>query len=243
MKKISPYFIKKYGLIDSTNLLALREFDNLSDGAVITAEKQSAGRGRMDRIWLSEGKGLYFTVVIKDCDSPEKCSSFSHLLAVSICSALKKYGLNPSIKWPNDVLCGGGKICGILVQAAVNEKGLVGVVLGAGINVAQDELDFVNIMYPARSLKMLTDKNFDKNKLLTDVLDEFYSRKQDFVKNGFAFFKKEYLSFCRYIGKEITINIHDRKIKGIAENINEQGCIVINSGGKLLTVTAGDVLL
>ena len=260
----SPYFIKKYGLLDSTNLFALREFGSLPDGAVITAEKQTAGRGRMSRSWLSEGKGLYFTVVLKKARKAEYYAAFSHLMSVSICMALEKEGLAPQIKWPNDVLCAPpaginmkidaghaqemektepeteinsfpGKICGILSQAYAGPHGLEGIVLGAGINCLQAAEDFTGLMYPAYSMKMLSGHEPDKEQLLKTVLDFFFARKPDFEQLGFPSIKNEYCSRCAFIGKEIKISV------SIGSNIVKETVFAekINSDGTLSVIRKG----
>lgn len=261
----SPYFIKKYGLLDSTNLFALREFRALPDGAVITAEKQSAGRGRMSRSWLSEGKGLYFTIVLKKARKAEYYAAFSHLMSVSVCMALEKEGLAPQIKWPNDVLCTPpsgksvkgtekhaekkpvpGKICGILAQASAGLHGLDGIVLGAGINCSQAADDFTGLIYPAYSVKMLTGQEPDREQLLKSVLDFFFERKTYFEQRGFLSIKDEYCSRCAFLGKEIKISVSTGsnivKETVFAEKINDDGTLSVIRNGIHETISAADIL-
>ena len=161
--------IIKFEKLDSTNLFALREFESLPDGTVILAGMQTAGRGRMGRHWLSEGKGIYFTVVLKNAARIEYYAAFSHLMAISVCEALEHCGLSPQVKWPNDVLCSGpfhhqpGKICGMLSQAASGPRGILGIALGCGINYSQTAADFGGVMYPAVSVRMLADEKHSES--------------------------------------------------------------------------------
>lgn len=246
---MNKYLIKKYDILDSTNLFALREFANFPDGTIITAQRQTAGRGRMNRSWLSEGKGLYFTIVLKQAKKTEFYSSFSHLLALSISKVLLKYGLKASIKWPNDVLCSSekfsgklGKISGILAQASTDTNGLNGIVLGAGINCTQTEVDFGSLLYPAYSIAMLTKLEFSKDTLLKNVLDIFFEFKPSFEKYGFASIYEEYISNCNFIGKEIKISTSSGKEMVKAVEINKDGTLSVLRSGKLEKIEAADIL-
>ena len=245
--------IIKYDVLDSTNMFALRNFASIDDGTVITAEKQTSGRGRLDRKWLSEGKGIYFTVVLKKAGSASIYAAFSHLMSVSVCEALAGTGLKPQIKWPNDVLCVSGdhaygysvpgKICGILSQAAAGAGGLCGIALGAGINYSQSEEDFKEIMYPAVSVKMLKKEGIpSKDELLSRVLENFFKRKEIFERHGFPSIYEEYAGYCYFIGKEIKISVPGGKEKVFAEGINRDGTLSVIRKGVRDIITAADIL-
>ena len=248
-----PYRIINLNETDSTNAEALRNFGALQDGTVICAENQTAGRGRMDRKWLSEGKGIYFTVILKKAESAAFYAAFSHLMAVNVCRALQEIGLMPQIKWPNDVLCAAGengaagKICGILSQAAAGQEGISGIALGTGINYSQSAEDFPGLMYPAASVKMLAEQKKGiavpgKEMLLKSVLDYFFLKKEIFEKKGFASIMEEYVHFCGFLGREIKISVNGGKETVFAKKINPDGTLSVISGGTEKNIAAADIL-
>ena len=247
------YKLIKHDVLDSTNLYALREFDALQDSTVITASRQTSGCGRLGRKWLSEGKGIYFTVVLKNAASPAVYASFSHLLSVSVSDILSKIGLKPQIKWPNDVLCScmkpgfdrgsPGKICGMLAQAAASSSGLSGIALGAGINYSHSEEDFTGLIYPAASIKMLKpDCILSKEEILWEILGNFFMRKASFEKEGFPAIYDEYVKYCGFLGREIKISVPGGKETVFAERINADGTLSVISGGKRMAIAAADIL-
>ena len=245
-----PYKIINLSETDSTNAEALRRFGSLPDGTVICAEMQTAGRGRMDRKWLSEGKGIYFTIILKKAESAAIYAAFSHLMSISVCEALIGIGLFPQIKWPNDVLCSAseaeipGKICGILSQAYTGRHGLEGIALGTGINHSQNAEDFAGVMYPAASISMLMGKAEipSKDNILKSVLDCFFKRKNEFEKQGFASIRNEYKRYCHFLGKNIKISVNGGKETVLAKEINPDGTLTIISDGTEKTISAADIL-
>lgn len=242
--------ILRFKEIDSTNAYAIRNFTDMSDGTVICAEMQTAGRGRMDRKWLSEGKGIYFTIILKKAESAAICAAFSHLMSISVCEALRGIGLFPQIKWPNDVLCSAseaeipGKICGILSQAYTGRHGLEGIALGTGINHSQNAEDFAGVMYPAASISMLMGKAEipSKDDILKSVLEHFFKRKNEFEKQGFASIRNEYIRYCHFLGKSIKISVNGGKETVLAKEINPDGTLTIISDGTEKTISAADIL-
>ena len=248
-----PYKIISLREIDSTNAEALRNFGSFQDGTVICAEKQTAGRGRMDRKWLSEGKGIYFTIILKNAESAAIYAAFSQLMSVSVCRALQEYGFMPQIKLPNDVLCSAdgngtaGKICGILSQAASGQGGICGIALGVGINHSQENGDFVGVMYPAVSVQMLAGQKKDiavpgKEEILDSVLDYFFRQKEIFEKKGFASIMEEYVHFCGFLGREIKISVNGGKETVFAKKINSDGTLTVVCGGTEKNIAAADIL-
>jgi len=233
--------VKEFDVLDSTNAQALREFAGLPDGAVLTALRQTAGRGRLDRSWRSEGKGLYFTLVLKPADPrPEVFTCYTHLLAVSVCAALAARGLRPSLKWPNDVLCGGAKICGILAEAVADGGRLSGAAVGAGVNLYQQAEDLSGLPYPAVSMAMLGAAPADRGSFLEAVLEEFFRRRPALEERGFAAISAEYRGYARFIGGRVSVASGGVTAEGTAE-VDEQGLLLLSTPSGTRRFSAGDV--
>lgn len=240
---LSRYTVKEFDTLDSTNAQILREFDGLADGTVVTALRQSAGRGRLDRSWLSEGKGLYFTLALKPAaPRPEVFPCYTHLLAVSVCAALAGRGMRPALKWPNDVLCGGAKICGILAEAVTGGGRLSGAAVGAGINLYQQSEDFSGLPYPAVSMAMLGAAPADRGALLEAVLQEFFRRLPALEERGFAALSAEYRGYAGFIGRRVSVSSGGVTSEGIAD-VDEQGRLLLATATGTLRFAAGDVAL
>ena len=140
--------------LDSTNTYAVRHFDELSDGDLIVAKEQTAGRGRLNRKWISKEGNLFASYVIKEpFDEPFYATMVSSL---SVVAAVKKLypQLDPVIKWPNDVIIGDKKLCGILCEGVIREGKLKGIICGIGVNLNLTEEELSAIDQPAISLSL-----------------------------------------------------------------------------------------
>lgn len=164
-----------FRVVGSTNSEAMRWIEGGAPHlSLVAADEQTAGRGRSGRTWYtSKGAALSFSLIIR----PEQSESISPsrltgLGALAVCDVLQtEYGLPAKIKWPNDVLCGGSKLAGVLVEAQWQGDEILSAVLGIGINVAresipsQGELDF-----PATSVETVFGGSVDRWQLLKEVL-------------------------------------------------------------------------
>ncbi len=231
--------IETFGELDSTNAHALRHFADLTDGTVIMALRQTAGHGRLSRVWLSEGKGLYFTIIVRpDNQDGLFYANLTQFLSVCVCASLSGMGLSPSIKWPNDILCAGGKICGILAEAAADANGIYGAALGAGINILQTPQDFRGLLYPASSLAMLMQNPPEHTVLLNEVLRQFDLRYPAYLKHGFASIKTEYCQYFAFAGEPVRWASGTQVLEGLAEGVDEQGHLLLRCDGTLHHLTA-----
>ena len=134
--------ILRFDSLPSTNDLAKEMArEGAEEGTVVTALEQTAGRGRMDRTWSSpRGEGLYVSLILRPAVEPRRISVITLAAAVAVAETIAlDFGAASDIKWPNDVLVGGRKICGILVESAIEAERLDYVVLGIGVNLAQQE--------------------------------------------------------------------------------------------------------
>ena len=214
----------------------------------LAAEEQTGGRGRRGRSFYSPaGQGLYLTGLYFPDISPLRASRFTAYVAVAICRAVEEVcGFAPGIKWPNDILWEGKKLCGILTEMALeSESGAIQyMITGMGINIAQDPEDFPeDIRDLAGSLKMACGKTPRRDTLcaalinaLDDVYDAFLSEDPSVLEY--------YEAHCVTLGHAVTIIIGDQHIPAFAEALSDDfGLTVRYEDGRRETVYAGEVSL
>jgi BirA family biotin operon repressor/biotin-[acetyl-CoA-carboxylase] ligase len=233
--------------IDSTNSEAKRRIrSGCSDGLVLAAENQTAGRGRMGRPWYSvAGKNLSFSVVLFPGGiSLSQAPLLTPLSAVAVCRAVKKVsGLSIELKWPNDLLIAGGKAGGILLEAGGEMDRLRYAIIGIGINVNLSREDMPDsIADTAASLMLAAGKPVPRRRLLEEILialDSYYAR---FCTGEAQSILAEYVDLCSTLGREIEFLWYGQRRSGRAVSIAPDGAlIVITEAGERLTLRAGDV--
>jgi BirA family biotin operon repressor/biotin-[acetyl-CoA-carboxylase] ligase len=214
-------------------------------GAVLVAEEQTSGRGRLDRSWHSQpGAALTFSVLLRPAGVPAASRGWLPLLTgVAAATALRaSTGLDISLKWPNDVLCGGAKLAGILAEQA---GGAIVVGIGLNVSASQDEL-------PAALATSLTLQGAacpDRQELLTAILRElehWYLRWAQGARPGDADssgLRPEYLRWCGTIGQDVRVELPGGGIlTGRACDIDQVGQLLVSEGGSVRAVSAGDVV-
>lgn len=240
------YYVKELTQTDSTNKYAMRNIADFADKTVIIAQKQTDGHGRFDRKWLSDNpQNLYMSIILKPCDTFNEnlpLSNLTQYLSVAIVKTLERYGVEASIKWPNDVLVDKKKISGILAEASAQGNKLNGIVLGAGINLNMTEDEIKTVDQRATSLNLETNREIDKKEFTQNLLEIFFREYDDFLVEGFEHIKHDYISKCFFIGKEITIKNLDEITKGIAKKINEDGSLTLKTDYEETIVRIGDVI-
>jgi len=222
---------------DSTNRYALDLSKEKEGDFAVTAEMQTRGRGRMGRSFESpKGSGLYLTVLERRVLDPH----LTPLVAVCTAKAIEKTtGLFCDIKWPNDIVFGGRKLCGILCERLGDA-----VAIGIGINLSQTEEDFGELKDIATSLRLCGEKA-DKEELLSALLsglDEMLDTYADAGK------RNEYLAYYRYhsnvIGKEIWLISGNKKTPALCTGINEDFELLVKyDDGKEGVISTGEISL
>lgn len=246
---ITKYFgqnIVFFERTDSTNIQAkVLAKEGASEGTVVIAEEQGEGRGRLERSFFSpKGMGLWFSVILRPkfniTDAP-KCTLFA---AVSVALAMEELNISPEIKWPNDIINNGKKLSGILTELTANADGSYFVVIGIGINVNFLRSDFPeNIRDIASSLRIIKGEKIEREKFLQRVLfymEEIYDTIED---EGFGKILNLWRKFSVTLNKNIrVINAGDNgEITGRALDIADDGALLIETGGVIKKILAGDV--
>ncbi len=235
--------IRYYDVTGSTNDDALTWLEHgAPDGSLVLAEEQTAGRGRMRRTWVTrKNTSLAFTLIFR----PEKSNLIpfhSPLGALGVARALEDLAdARPQIKWPNDVLLDGKKVCGILTEACWQGDRLAGVVVGIGINVASTALgEEDRFIFPAGTLEKCLGRPIDRLDLLTEVLRMIFDWRPRLGSNEFLDAWNQRLAFR---GEQVRINRPGQKtLIGAILYIDQDGCLrVRQENGEENSISAGDV--
>lgn len=233
------YFFDK---VDSTNVWLRKNSRQLSHGCAAAAACQTQGRGRLGRAWQdAPGQGLYCSVLLKEM-KPESFSLLPLSAALAVCQSLfLLFGVRPQIKWPNDVLVEGKKICGILCEGIQGEDGL-SAVCGIGINLLQGEEYFWERELPhAGSLLTQTGTARRPKELLPLLLEQLEKVLLRQETQGFASLREEYCSRCVTIGREILCIRGGSSRQGRALDIDEEGRLVCRFAQGVEAVASGEV--
>ncbi len=234
------------GEVDSTNSCAARNLASYADRDVLVAETQTAGRGRMGRTWIADVPGnIYMTLVLKPArlmDPSLPLVNLTQYFSVTLCREFQEYGVKASIKWPNDVHVEGKKICGLLAECRVSGRELLGVLIGAGINLSMPAERLAAIDQPATSLNLLLGRPIDRDQFLQSLLARFFDGYAAFLTEGFPSIAAEYRTRSPGLGRTITLNLPAGPIQGVAEGIGEDGSLELRlPDGKSGRFSLGEV--
>lgn len=233
--------------VGSTNSEAFILADSgAPEGAAVVARAQTAGRGRMGRLWISNpGRGLFASVVYRPEMSPADAGFIPLAAGLAAVKAVRSAAhLEALLKWPNDVVISGKKVAGILSESRPAPDGRAVVVVGIGVN-----LNYPPESWPAE----LKDKaasladfgaNLNPRGMLRAFLDSLDAEYRRLQKGGRIEQIKEISAMSATIGQEVTVNTSAGAVSGFAERIEESGALVLRTAdGKTRVITAGDVEL
>ena len=230
--------------VDSTNTYVKNKFSVLEDKTVVYTSYQTNGRGRLNHIWNHTGKeNIYMTICLK----PEavflpKFNNITQYMCVILCQVLEKYGVKPTIKWPNDILINGAKIAGILAESSFQGGQCSGIALGVGVNLNSTHKELHNISTSATSLNLILGDKINREEFLNIFIEEFFKSYDKFLNSGFELIKDEYITRTNFIGEKIILNYEDKKITGFAEGISDFGEILLNVDGKIHKYNTGELV-
>ena len=231
--------------VDSTNIYAKNNLDVLEDKTIVHALNQTSGRGRLERKWVNLGDGnLFLSFVLKPANSyNEVYSNLTQYLSVVLCELLEEYGLEPQIKWPNDVLINGKKIAGILSETVMQGANFKGLVLGIGVNLNSKQADIDAISDKiATSLNLELNKNIDMYEFIQRLSDKFFTNYNVFLEKGFEFIKADYVNRASFLDTEVCVQVLNDVKRGTVKEINNSGELVLENNGKEFVLTIGDIL-
>ncbi len=205
--------VKYYYVTDSTNE---RAKSMAKPGVLFFAEQQSAGRGRMGRKWFSNKGGLYFSITLQPRFGIEDMPKLTLTTGLAVAKAI-----DGRVKWPNDVLIDGRKVCGILCEI-VGEIDRPIVIVGIGINVR-------NRLPEGVEAARLADYGWER---IIDVFDavtaSFYFHYNMLLSGEWERLRENFVEMCDSIGRRVRIITHSKVYEGVAERIDDDGALVVN---------------
>jgi len=221
--------------------------DGVKEGAVVFAESQTKGRGRLGRKWMSPThKGLWFSVLLRPDLRLQETTQLTVISATALRRAIKTVtGLSVEIKWPNDLLLGGKKVAGILTEMSAEVDRVRHVILGIGLDVNQDANEFpADLRAIATSLRIETGEEICRAELAAEILRELDFDYARVCGGKFPAVADEWEAACVTIGKNVVVQVGDRRFRGRAESLDEDGALRVRSEhGHLERVIGGDVTI
>lgn len=234
-----------FDVTDSTNLQAkLLAERGAAHGTLAVADTQTAGRGRRGRQWDSpSGTNLYFTLLLRPQFQPSQASMLTIVMAASVARAIKECGIKEiQIKWPNDLVLNGKKICGILTEMSAEPDCIHYVVIGVGINIGQYTFP-EELRETATSIANETGREIRRAELLQKILECFEEVSDGFCRIGnLSGLLADYEECLVNKNREVKVLDPKGEYTGTAKGITETGeLIVIDSTGAKKLVYAGEV--
>lgn len=211
--------------------------------AVFGAERQTHGRGRLERCWCSGvGQAVEMSFLFRPSVPGRMLAGFNFAAALGICDGVDACcGLRAQVKWPNDVLVDGAKLCGILSEACFMGPEAAFVVTGTGINVNQ--CSFPAQLGGAVSLRMLTGRPLARAVVASACIDGVVSRTEAFARSGFAGIMDDYRRRSVVLGRDVEVIGVQGTVRGRCVDFGEDGSIVIATGSGRQHFHASEVSL
>jgi BirA family biotin operon repressor/biotin-[acetyl-CoA-carboxylase] ligase len=221
----------------STNVVARQLAERgIAEGTVVVAETQSRGKGRLGRKWITKPGGLWMSVVLKPAIDPMHASSITLLAAVSVTKALRGAGLEAVIKWPNDVLVNGKKICGILTEMSAETDVVNFIVLGIGVNVNNDVP-----LETATTMRSELGRDADRLKFMQSLLETLEEDYFTFKKEGFTPILWSWRRYSDTLGRLVEVTYQDEVVTGLAQDVDEDGSLLVKTpDGSIRKIVSGD---
>ena len=231
--------------LDSTNARAKQEADNgAAEGTLVVTDMQTAGRGRRGRSWNSPaGVNVYFTLILKPVYQPDKAAMVTLVMALAVAEGISlTCGMEAEIKWPNDVVVNGKKVCGILTEMNVEHGQIQYVAVGVGVNVGLQEFP-PEIADKAASLEAECGKPVSRAALAANILKAFEKYYESFLQElSLSCIRDKYNGRLVNRDREVRVLDPQGEFQGIARGLNEFGELLVErDDGSVTMVFAGEV--
>ena len=230
--------------VDSTNEEAKRQaLQGAPSGSLFIAEQQTGGKGRLGRSWVSPpGTGMWFSVLLRPGVLPMHVAATTLLAGAAVCGAVREVSGCPAmIKWPNDVVSGTRKICGILTEMSAEMERVEFVVIGVGVNVNAAAFPDV-LREKATSIRIETGRPLRRVTLLQEILRRLEKLLKENAVALTPAFLESYKSACASLGRQVGFQHNGRQMTGTAVDISPEGELIVRiADGSLETVFSGEV--
>lgn len=231
--------IIKLKSVDSTNnfLTNLSNKSSLVEGTLVVGNNQFDGKGQRGNKWLSEaGKSLTISMLLFPKIDLDRQFLFNKCISLSICETLKHFDISPRIKWPNDIFIDDKKVAGILIENSIQQKIISKSIVGIGMNVNNESLDFTF----ATSLKMHKSMHFDMDHLLVLLCKEL-ERHYLLLKSDTKSIIERYNNQLYRVNLPTTFLANDSVVKGVIKKVDDLGRLVLEIEGKIHSFSCGEL--
>lgn len=233
-----------YDEVGSTNdELRILANSGAHEGTVAIAELQNKGKGRLQRQWITNrGDAIAMSILIKPEIPPYMAPGITQVIALSVVRGLElSASLDFSIKWPNDIILNGKKVCGILTEMDGEIDNLNYIIIGIGINVNQSLIE-KDLSHKATSLKIECGKVVERKVIVSNILNEFERNYELFKEKGITPFLDELKKYSALIGKKVTISNPFKSFSGKVVDIDSEGYLVVeDENGIIQSIVGGDI--
>lgn len=241
----------RYKVLDSTNIKA-KELakEGAKEGTLVLANKQTAGKGRRGRTWISEeDTGIYMSIILRPAIPVERVSAITLVMALAITDAVVKIAdCDVKIKWPNDIVINGKKVCGILTEMSSVNNAIEYVIVGMGVNLSQKSFpeELQNI---ATSIWKETKKKVSKEQVIASILFHAQKRYYEFQQAGsLSPFVEEYNHYLVNCNERVVVykgipGVEKTEVScaGTARGIDETGALLVETEDGICPVISGEV--
>ena len=237
----------RYDLIDSTNKKAKELAEaGCEHGTIVIADGQEAGIGRRGRSWVSEqGQGIYMSLVLRPEIPTDKASMLTLVSAMAVSKAIysicRDSGVYPFIKWPNDIVLRGKKVCGILTEMTTKQGAVDYIIIGIGVNVHQQKFP-EEIAQTATSIEREINHLVDRERIAVLIWQQFEKYYDIFMETlDLSQLQEEYQLMSANKGRRVTVLDPAGEYEGTARGITEYGELIVDTNEGLRLVSSGEV--
>lgn len=237
------YALKEFAEIDSTNEEARRLAAADAPAPIwLRADRQTAGRGRRGRAWETASGNLAATLLLRPNRPAAECAQLSFVTAIAAADAIARFapGSEIKVKWPNDVLAGGRKIAGILLESASGGSAVpFWLAIGIGINLSAFP---EGTEFPATSIAALGAAAPSPKDMMLELASAFAKWYDVWAAQGFSPIRDAWLARAAKLGERIIARLQNEEITGVFEGIDETGALILREGqGKTRAIAAGEI--
>ncbi|MCQ4021780.1 biotin--[acetyl-CoA-carboxylase] ligase [Ruminococcus sp. zg-924] len=246
--KITTLFIGRPTVIldsvDSTNEeIKRRAKQGAKQGLTVVSDEQFSGKGRLGRVWKSpKGTSVYESILLRPELAPSQVPCITLAAGLAMCRTINSIAdFNAKIKWPNDIIIGRKKLCGILTEMAIEDNTVSFAVVGMGININNRSFP-EEISKKATSLYLEKEREFSRSDIIIRLAQSFEDIYNEFIMGGFESIKDEYISLCATIGRSVSAKRNDGEISGTAVDIAPDGGLIVETqNGEKKYISTGEV--